>query len=73
MALVCIPAFFVVKYIILFFFLPPIPAHKGPGMDSSSTINYPASGALSMSDTSKAAIKMMDDGGGTWTRERVHA
>lgn len=60
MAVVCLPAFFVVKYIILFFFLPPIPAHKGPGTDSSRTINYPASAAESMSDA-KAASKIMYD------------
>lgn len=31
-----VPAFFVVKYIIFFFFLPPIPAHKGPETDSKT-------------------------------------
>lgn len=63
MAALCLPAFFVVKYIILFFFLPPIPAHKGPGRDSRSTINYPTSGAQPTSDGSKAVIKMMYDRG----------
>lgn len=60
MAVVCLPAFFVVKYIILFFFLPPIPAHKGPRTDSSRTFNYPTSTAESMSDA-KAASKMSYD------------
>lgn len=63
MAVMCLPAFFVVKYIILFFFLPPIPAHKGPRKDSRSTINYPTSGAQSTNDGSKAVIKMMHDRG----------
>lgn len=29
-----VPAFLVVKYIIFFFFLPPIPAHSGPETDT---------------------------------------
>lgn len=65
MAVVCLPAFFVVKYIILFFFLPPIPAHKGPRIESRNTINYPTSGAQSTSDASKAIIKMMYERGKT--------
>lgn len=28
-----LPAFLVVKYIIFFFFFPPIPAHRGPETD----------------------------------------
>lgn len=59
MAVVCLPAFFVVKYIILFFFLPPIPAHKGPTIDSGNKINYPTSDTQYVNDASKALMNIM--------------
>lgn len=34
-----VPAFFVVKYIIFFFFLPPIPAHRGPETERNTQYN----------------------------------
>lgn len=54
-----VPAFLVVKYIIFFFFLPPIPAHRGPEKDTQNTIKPTTLVLVSARHFDKSPVKMM--------------